>query len=170
MVLSKEELDKLIAEAPRDAKDRIIIPDDVFHDNVKELPAGSISADGVYLKTQSGGVLKLLQKGSTELQSRGGYASGRALRERKTFAEALTIALDTKNKKTGKTYREEIADAVIAKAKKGNVGAFESIRDTVGEKPADAMSVDVVTPGDRELMEKLMRRMMRDVGNRESAE
>lgn len=55
----------------------------------------------------------------------------------KTFKAMLLLALEEINKETGKTRREEINDAIIDKALKGDTKAYEVIRDTVGEKPTD---------------------------------
>ena len=61
--------------------------------------------------------------------------------------------------------QEKIVEAMGLKAMDGCVGAFEALRDTVGEKPTDNVSVDVMTDGDKELMAKLLKRMGYDEGN-----
>lgn len=66
---------------------------------------------------------------------RGGIASGKARRERKTFKEELIVLLET-----GQT-QEKISLALIQEALSGNVKAFETIRDTIGEKPKDNLEV-----------------------------
>lgn len=57
--------------------------------------------------------------------------------KKNTFKAMLLLALSETNAETGKTKREEINEALIEKAIKGDTKAFELIRDTVGEKPVD---------------------------------
>lgn len=67
--------------------------------------------------------------------SRAGKASARARQARKTLREELLLLLsqgDTQNK---------ISLAMIQQALTGNVKAFETIRDTIGEKPIDKQEV-----------------------------
>lgn len=63
--------------------------------------------------------------------------------KKKTFRAMLELALEEINKETGKTKREEINDAIIDRALKGDTKAYEVIRDTVGEKPADKLQANV---------------------------
>ena len=49
----------------------------------------------------------------------------------KTFKAMLLLALEEINEETGKTKREEINDAIIDRARKGDTKAYEVIRDTV---------------------------------------
>ena len=80
---------------------------------------------------------------------KGGLASVKSRREKKTFREALSALLDAKLKGQEITGREAVAVALFEKAMSGDVKAFQELRDTVGEKPVDkqelAASVDVVT-------------------------
>ena len=62
---------------------------------------------------------------------RGGIASGKARRERKTLKEELLALLQS-----GDTQKN-ISLAMIQQALNGNTKAFEVIRDTVGEKPKE---------------------------------
>lgn len=61
----------------------------------------------------------------------------------KTFKAMLLLALEEINEETGKTKREEINDAIIDRARKGDTKAYEVIRDTVGEKPVDKVQANV---------------------------
>lgn len=74
-----------------------------------------------------------------ELGKKGGIASGKARRERKTLKEELLLLLSKGN------TQEKISLALIQQALDGNTKAFEVIRDTVGEKPMD--SVELVGKG-----------------------
>lgn len=77
-----------------------------------------------------------------EIQKKGGIASGKARRAKKTFKELLKIALEMRTK-NGNTNAEEIVASLILKAQSGDVKAFEAVRDTIGEKPKD--EIDVTT-------------------------
>ena len=62
---------------------------------------------------------------------KGGLASGEARRKRKTLKEELLLMLSE-----GETQKS-VTLALIEKAMNGDTKAFEVIRDTIGEKPAD---------------------------------
>lgn len=68
---------------------------------------------------------------TVEELSRGGVNSGISRRGRKRLREELEMLLEI-----GDTQRS-VAVALINKALKGDVRAFEVIRDTIGEKPVD---------------------------------
>ena len=70
-----------------------------------------------------------------ENAQKAGIKSGEVRRTRKTLREELLLLLengDTQNK---------ISLALIKKALKGNIKAFEVIRDTIGEKPVDRQEI-----------------------------
>lgn len=56
-------------------------------------------------------------------------------KENQTLAELLRIALMLPNEETGETNNVAITNAIINKAAKGDVSAYQTIRDTIGEKP-----------------------------------
>lgn len=66
-----------------------------------------------------------------ENAQKGGIKSGEVRRARKTLKEELLLLLENGN------TQNKISLALIKKALKGNIKAFEVIRDTIGEKPAD---------------------------------
>lgn len=66
---------------------------------------------------------------------KGGIKSGEAKREKKLFKEAI-------EKKLGDSL-DNIVDAMIKKATKGDVPASTFLRDTIGEKPTDKIEADV---------------------------
>ena len=71
-----------------------------------------------------------------KIASRGGKASVEARRRRRTLREELVLML--KNEE----IQQSLAVALIKEATEGNAsksvrGAFETIRDTIGEKPAE---------------------------------
>ena len=56
-------------------------------------------------------------------------------REKKLLRELLEEALEKKTK-TGNKYID-ITNALIQEAEKGNIKAYETIRDTLGQKPKE---------------------------------
>lgn len=72
------------------------------------------------------------------ISSAGGKASGEARRRRKTLKEELLLMLEDEQ------IQRSVAAALIKEAIDGNAsksvkGAFETIRDTIGEKPVERM-------------------------------
>ena len=76
---------------------------------------------------------------------KGGIASGEASRERKKLRECLEelLAMELVDRETGKkiTGADAITAALFKKAKAGDIAAYTTIRDTVGEKPTDKMDI-----------------------------
>lgn len=67
----------------------------------------------------------------------------------KTFAEELRILLEaeiTNGKGEKVTTRKAISTALVKKAIQGDKGAYEQIRDTVGERPTEKVEQVVITP------------------------
>jgi hypothetical protein len=159
MKYTEEELNKVLEEAPKDEKGRPTISDEDFLDNLKILPKGIRSVTGKL--SGNNGYVQLMEKGAQktkEIASMGGKASQEIYAERKKIAETIDIFLK-KTDENGVTMQEKIVEAMGLKAMDGCVGAFEALRDTVGEKPTDQVNVGVMTEGDKKLMEKLMKRL-----------
>jgi len=79
-----------------------------------------------------------------EIGSKGGKASAEARRKKKDLRLALEMLLEKDFKdKNGKTITgtEAITAKLFEKAMKGDVRAFETLRDTVGQKPVDKVEV-----------------------------
>lgn len=166
MKYSSEELNKLLEEAPRNDKGQPVISDEDFMDNLNQLPRATRSESGLYAKDN--GYVRPLEKGTQrtkEIASKAGLKSSEVNRERRKIAETIDIFLKSVDKETGKTMQEKIVEAIGLKAMDGCVGAAEFIRDTVGEKPSDNVSLDVMTDGDKELMTNLMKRLGLDEGS-----
>ena len=77
------------------------------------------------------------KKEARERGKNGGIASGKARAERKTLREELLTLLAQDN------YQERISLSLLMKATSGDTKAFEGIRDTIGEKPKENISVGV---------------------------
>lgn len=80
-------------------------------------------------------------KEARELGSKGGIASGVARREKRTLRQLLEIALKDVDAATGLDNATAMTVAVLERAKGGDVKAFETIRDTIGEKPVDKIEM-----------------------------
>lgn len=72
-----------------------------------------------------------------EIARKGGIASGEARRRKKTLKEELITLLEQ-----GDT-QERVSLALLQQALEGNIQAFNTIRDTIGEKPVDKIEADV---------------------------
>ena len=72
--------------------------------------------------------------------SKGGKKSVEVRRQKKLLKELLEEALE-KETKTG-NMAIDITNALIKKAKNGNVKAYEVIRDTLGQKPAENVNLN----------------------------
>ena len=72
-----------------------------------------------------------------EIGKKGGIASGEARRRKKTLREELIALLETNNN------NEKISVAILQKALNGDIQAFTTIRDTIGEKPVDKVEAEV---------------------------
>ena len=101
----------------------------------------------------------------------GGIASGESKRRMKTFKEEL-MAILSKETKNGRgetvSFQENINAAIILKAAKGDVRAYETIRDTLGQKPKDEKEVVVMAEGGLQVNLDLVKKMEEslDAGNK----
>ena len=82
------------------------------------------------------------------LTSKAGIASGKARRDKKNLRIALEALLEKKqtDPETGKrgTGAELITAKLFQQALEGNVKAFETLRDTVGQKPVEKVMISEV--------------------------
>lgn len=81
---------------------------------------------------------------TAEEQSMGGKRSAEVRREKRELRKALEILMEqeiTDKKGNIKTGTEAMALAVFQKALKGDIKAFEVVRDTVGQKPIEKVQV-----------------------------
>ena len=78
---------------------------------------------------------------------KGGIASGEARRRKKLLRECLEILLEKEiTDKKGETMSgaEALSTKLFAEAMKGNVKAFEVLRDTAGQKPVEKVIVSEI--------------------------
>lgn len=81
--------------------------------------------------------------------SKGGKASGRARAEKRDLRRALEALLekDWEDKNGNKlSGTQAVATKLFEQAMKGNIRAFETLRDTVGQKPIEKVMVAEVEP------------------------
>ena len=74
-----------------------------------------------------------------ERGKKGGIKSGEVRAKKKTLKDELIALLETKI--DNKTMQEKISFSLIQAALDGNVKAFETIRDTIGEKPKENVNI-----------------------------
>lgn len=77
-------------------------------------------------------------------QSAGGKASGKARAEKRDLRKALEALLEhsfTDKQGNTKTGTQAVTERLFAEVMKGNVKAFEVLRDTVGQKPVEKVMV-----------------------------
>ena len=80
---------------------------------------------------------ELTEEEQREIARKGGKASGEARAKRKTLKEELLLLLSE-----GDT-QQKVSLAVLQEALNGNIKAFETIRDTIGEKPKENIDLAV---------------------------
>ena len=81
---------------------------------------------------------------TVEEQKKGGLASAEARRKKRDLRLALEMLLEKDfTDKSGKTISgtEAVTAKLFEKAMKGDVRAFETLRDTVGQKPVEKLEV-----------------------------
>lgn len=81
---------------------------------------------------------------TVEEASKGGKASGEARRRKKDLRQALEMLLDKEyQQRNGDmiTGTEAISAKLFEQAMKGNIKAFETIRDSVGQKPVEKVMI-----------------------------
>lgn len=80
-----------------------------------------------------------------KISSKGGKASGEARRKKKLLRECLEILLEkemTDKKGETMTGAEALSAKLFKEAMKGNVKAFEVLRDTAGQKPVEKVQMN----------------------------
>ena len=98
-------------------------------------------------------------KFTPEEHSKGGIASGEARRAKRDLRKALEALLDKDFKsKEGETISgaEAIAMKQFEKALKGDTRAFETVRDTAGQKPVERVMIAEVEQSVIDEIEKMV--------------
>ena len=76
-----------------------------------------------------------------EIAKKGAEATNRIKKEKKTLKMELEALLEIMDEK-GDSVQKKMSFALIKKAVKGDVRAFETIRDTIGQKPKENLNID----------------------------
>lgn len=95
---------------------------------------------------------EMTESEKAEWHSIGGTASAKKRRQKKTFAETLRAVLaseypveDAKRKLQDMgldgTWMDQLSQAQVDKASRGDTEAFRAVRDTIGENPRQAVDV-----------------------------
>ena len=87
---------------------------------------------------------KRTERERKEISRKGAIASNKKQAEKKTLRELLEIALN-EGTKTDNDY-VNITRALIKEASNGNVKAYETIRDTLGQKPKEELKIEQAKP------------------------
>lgn len=97
--------------------------------------------------------------------SRGGKASGKARAEKRDLRKALEMLLEqtyTDRKGVERTGAQAVTERLFSEVMKGNVKAFEVLRDTVGQKPIDRIMIAEV---EQSVIDEVERAVLDDEGN-----
>lgn len=96
---------------------------------------------------------------TAEEQSKGGKKSAEVRREKRELRKALEILMEqdvSDRKGNTRTGTEAMALAVFQKALKGDIKAFEVVRDTVGQKPVEKVQIAEVDEQTIKELEKVV--------------
>ena len=99
---------------------------------------------------------EMTESEKAEWHSIGGTASAKKRRQKKTFAETLRAVLaseypveDAKRKLQEMgldgTWMDQLSQAQVDKASRGDTEAFRAVRDTIGENPRQAVDVGLTS-------------------------
>ena len=97
-----------------------------------------------------------------EEQKKGGIASGKARAEKRDLRKALEMLLEqtyTDKKGNTRTGAQAVTERLFSEVMKGNVKAFEVLRDTVGQKPVEKVeqvNIDMEYEQSVEYVKRLM--------------
>ena len=90
---------------------------------------------------------------------KGGIASGEAKRRKKALSDCLDALLEKDySNSSGQTMSgaELISTRLFQLAANGDINAFRTIRDTIGQMPVQRVEVDTIDPQARAEMDKLL--------------
>ena len=86
-----------------------------------------------------------------ELQEKSVKKRNENTMRKKTLKEELEILLELIE--NGKSNQEHISLALIEQAKKGNIKAFQTIENSIGQKPINKMQVSKISQEDIDIVE-----------------
>ena len=88
---------------------------------------------------------KLTKEEQREICSKGGKASVQKRKEKKLLKETINEFLEAINPETGNTFQIDLVNSMLKKAIiEGDVSAFNTLRDTSGQKPKEEVQAVVM--------------------------
>lgn len=85
-------------------------------------------------------------KNNPEIAQKCQELSVKKRKENQSLADLMKIELQLPDEETGEMNNIVITKAMVTKAKKGDVSAYQTIRDTIGEKPTDKQEITTNQP------------------------
>lgn len=148
-------------------KGKYIVPDEVMKAYYKELPNGTVNTSRTFTAYNGG----LLQSLNDEIRRKGNEAVKSEWAQRRKLSETIDIMLRKKatneeiealGLEAGATKQDALIAAMMIRAiDMKDVQAFNSLRDTAGEKPSDKISAEItqLTAEDREMLQRVQARL-----------
>ena len=87
---------------------------------------------------------KLTKEEQREICSKGGKASVQKRKEKKLLKDTINEFLEAVNPNTGNTFQIDLVNSMLQKALEGDVSAFNTVRDTAGQKPKEEVQAVVM--------------------------
>lgn len=88
---------------------------------------------------------KLTKEEQREICSKGGKASVQKRKEKKLLKDTINEFLEATNPATGNTFQIDLVNSMLNKAiVEGDVSAFNTLRDTSGQKPKEEVQAVVM--------------------------
>ena len=150
----------------KNEKENYIVPDEIMKAYYKELPNGTVNQSGTFTAYNKG----LLRSLDNDIRKKGAAALNAELAQRRKIADTVQIMLAKKANienieryqlEPGATNQDVMVAAMLERViEQKDVQAFNSLRDTAGEKPTEkiAAEVETITPEDRKQIERILNR------------
>jgi hypothetical protein len=150
----------------KNEKDNYIVPDEIMKAYYKELPNGTVNQSGTFTAYNKG----LLRSLDNDIRRKGGEALQAEIKQRRKLSETIDSFLRKKASieeieqlglEAGATKQDALIAAMFTRAiEQKDVQAFNSLRDTAGEKPTEkiAAEVETITQEDRKQIERILNR------------
>jgi hypothetical protein len=87
---------------------------------------------------------QLTKEEQREICSKGGKASVQKRKEKKLLKDTIIEFLETVNPDSGNSFQIDLVNSMLQKALEGDVSAFNTIRDTAGQKPKEEIQAVVM--------------------------
>lgn len=84
---------------------------------------------------------QLTKEEQREICSKGGKASVQKRKEKKLLKDTIEEFLQAVNPETGNDFQIDLVNSMLQKALEGDVSAFNTLRDTAGQKPKEDVAI-----------------------------